>query len=74
MLVQSVVDNGACVWVPKGFDCIKAFQHRAMRFFLGVHKKTTHSAVREDGMDPARGPSECVCHKVVLRYNRMNLG
>ena len=43
-LVQSVIDYGACIWGHREFSCINAVQHRAIRSFLGVHKKTHNAA------------------------------
>ena len=37
-VMQSVLDYGACAWGFREFDCIKAVQIKAIRFFLGVHK------------------------------------
>ena len=71
-LVQSVIDYGACVWGSKEFECIKAVQHRAMRFFLGVHKKTTNSAVLgEMGWTPQEVHQKVCVMRQLLRYSRM---
>ena len=44
-LVLSIIDYGACVWGFKEFDCIKDVQHRAISFFLGVHKKLVNTTI-----------------------------
>ena len=37
-LVQPIIDYGASVWGNKEHSCIKAVQHRASRFYLGLGK------------------------------------
>ena len=34
-LVWSVISYGAAIWGTRGFSCINAVQHRAIRFFFG---------------------------------------
>ena len=47
-LVQSVIDYGANVWGHSRYPCIEAVQHRAVRFFLGVHSKAPNTAIEGD--------------------------
>ena len=72
-LVQSVIDYGACVWGVRDFDCIKAVQHRAIRFFLGVHKKTANAAILgEMGWTPQKVIQQmCICRQF-CRYSKMD--
>ena len=44
-LVQSILDYGVCVWGHKEYPSIMAVQHRAIRSFLGVHDRTSTSAI-----------------------------
>ena len=72
-LVQSVLDYGACVWGHKEFDCIMSVEYRAIRFFLGVSKRTTITAIMGDmGWTP-----QCVNQKLAIcrqmrRYSFMD--
>ena len=47
-LVQPVIDYGASIWGYKYYNCIAAVQNRAMRFFLGVGKRTPVAAMEGD--------------------------
>ncbi len=47
-LVQQIMDYGASVWGHKSFSCIDAVQNRAMRYFLGVGKRTPVAAMQGD--------------------------
>jgi hypothetical protein len=39
-LVQPIIGYGASIWGYKSFSCIEAVQNRAMRYSLGVGKRT----------------------------------
>ena len=77
-LVQSVLDYGSCVWGIREFDCINAVQHRAMRFYLGVQKKTTTAAaIGEMGWTPQvirqkLGLCRQICRYSIMNVNRLN--
>ena len=47
-LVQPVLEYGAPVWAYKEHSCVKAVQHKAGRFFLGVGRYTPSAAVMGD--------------------------
>ena len=56
-LVQPVLEYGAAVWAYKDCASIKAVQHRACRFFLGVGRYAPSSGVIGDmGWHPVCGP------------------
>ncbi len=42
------MDHGASVWGYKSFSCIDAVQNRAMRYFLGVGKRTPVAVMQGD--------------------------
>jgi len=44
-LVQPIITYGAAIWGLQDYSCIKAVQHRAGRFYLGVGKYTPTDAV-----------------------------
>ena len=56
-MVQPVLEYGAAVWAYKDYASIKAVQHRACRFFLGVGRYASSSGVIGDmGWHPVSGP------------------
>ena len=72
-LVQSVLDYGACVWGHKQFSCISAVQHRAMRSFLGVHCKTSNTAIfGEMGWTPQFILQTMCIGRQLCRYSKMD--
>jgi hypothetical protein len=47
-MVWPVLDYGAAIWGSREFSCVKAVQHRACRFHLGVGRYTPNQAVLGD--------------------------
>ena len=47
-LVQPIIDYGACIWGARTYSCISSVQNRAMRFFLGVGRRTPVAALQGD--------------------------
>ncbi len=47
-LVQPILDYGAAIWDHKSFSCIQEVQNRAMRYYLGVGRRTPNVAVQSD--------------------------
>ena len=73
-LVQSILDYGSCVWGMREFDCINAVQHRAMRFFLGVQKKTpTASVIGDMGWVPQVVKQKIGLCRQLCRYGKMGV-
>ena len=71
-LVQSVLDYGAAIWGHNRFSCIDTVQNRAIRFFLGVHKKTSCSAIKGDmGWVDQYVRQWVVVSKEFCRYSKM---
>ena len=71
-LVQSIIDYGSCVWGHKHFSCIAAVQHRAMRSFLGLHSKTSNTAVLgEMGWTPQVILQQLCIGRQCIRYSKM---
>ncbi len=72
-LVQSILDYGAPVWAHKEYPCIKAVQHRAIRFFLGVSKRTANNAILGDiGWTPQLVNQRLAMCRQICRYGRMD--
>ena len=72
-LVQSILDYGSCVWGVREFDCINAVQNRAMRFFLGVQKKTPTASVLGDmGWQPQGVRQKIALCRQLSRYCKMS--
>ena len=42
-LVQSVIDYGAAIWGFQNYNCINNVQNRAIKYFLGVNKRTSNA-------------------------------
>ncbi len=47
-LVQPIIDYGSSVWGTKEYSCINAIQHRACRFYMGVVKHISKTAIQGD--------------------------
>ncbi len=47
-LAQPILDYGAASWGHKSFSCIQAVKNRAMRYYLGVGRRTPNVAVQGD--------------------------
>ena len=61
------------MWDIKEFDCIKAVQHRAIRFFLGGHKKTANAAILGDmGWMPQKVLKHLSICCQIIRYSNMD--
>jgi len=45
-LVQPIIDYGAAIWGHKSFSCIQTVQNRAMRYYLGVGRRTPNVALQ----------------------------
>ena len=45
-LVQPIIDYGASIWGKKTYTCIQTVQNRAMRYFLGVGRRTPVAALQ----------------------------
>ena len=71
-MVQSIIDYGASVWGHKEFSCVKAVQHRAVRFFLGVRKTTCNAAIMgEVGWIPQIIHQKLCIVRQWFRYGKM---
>jgi hypothetical protein len=44
--VQPIIDYGAAIWGHKSFSCIQKVQNRAMRYYLGVGRRTPNVALQ----------------------------
>ena len=47
-VVQPILDYGSHVWGHKSYQCVEAVQNRALRYFLGVGKRTPIAAMQGD--------------------------
>ncbi|XP_053380371.1 uncharacterized protein LOC128548876 [Mercenaria mercenaria] len=77
-MVWPVLNYSAAIWVDNEFSCVKAVQNRAMRYFLGVGKYTTNTAINgEMGWIPAKVKqwgtvTRQFCRFKNMTHNRVN--
>ncbi len=60
-LVQPILNYGAAIWGHKSFSAIQAVQNRALRYYLGVGRRTPNVAVQGDMGWPCNEQKRWIC-------------